>query len=346
MRNGGAPVTSGMFKVTKYEPGDTGTMTLERNEHWWRDPAKLSRIEYQVVSDSQTQMVMYDNGEVDQIAATPAEYTEANKPGGKRHDELIRMPVDSTYYFGFFCDKAPFDEEKVRQAFAHAIDRDVLSQAILGGMYAPQQRILAADFPCGGDEEFQPRFDVARARQLLSESTYGGPDKLPKTTILVSEPGGATAPGVWGRMAEAIQQQLQQNLGVKVDVVRKVYGTFTEQQQEAKEIQGGVIFRLSFGIAIIDPSYLASVIHSSPQGNALAYNNPEVDKLLDQAAVETDETKRCEMYTQVDKTVSGTAVFAAPFRGAAVAFFKPTVRGIQTVLGSFDASVDKIYIAE
>ena len=38
------PVTSGFFKVTEYTPGDQATMTLERNENWWREPAKLVEI--------------------------------------------------------------------------------------------------------------------------------------------------------------------------------------------------------------------------------------------------------------------------------------------------------------
>lgn len=343
------PVTSGMFKVTEYTPGDSGSMTLERNEHWWRDPAKLAKINYKVVSDTQTQLVMYDNGEVDAIPAGAAEFAQAVKPGGQRHDDLVWLPADSTYYFGFFCNKAPFDDVKVRQAFASAIDRQTLAQAIFGGMYPPQGRILSSRFPCGGGQQFQPVFDVAKAKELLAASSYGGPDKVPPTTILVSEPANATAPGIWSRAAEAIQQQLQENLGVKVSVVRKVYGSLAEQQQEAAGIQGGVMFRLSFGVGIYDPSYFTSVVHTGATPttpNALQYSNPEVDKLLDDAAKETDETKRCEMYQQIDQTVSEAAVFAAPFRGAALGFYKPNVRGIQTVLSGLDASVDKMYIAE
>src|SRR5690606_39067143 len=105
-----------------------------------------------------------------------------------------------TWYFGFFVDKAPFDEVVVRQALASAIDRDLLSAAVLGGLYAPQSRILPPWFMCGGDEQFLQTYDVERAKQLLSESSFGGPENFPPVTILVSEPGGATAPGIWGRM--------------------------------------------------------------------------------------------------------------------------------------------------
>jgi len=339
-----APVTSGFFKVTEYTPGDTGTMTLERNEHWWREPAKLARIDYQLVADTQTQAVMYDNNEIDQLAASPADFSEAVKEGGPRHDELFWQQVEATWYFGFFIEKPPFNETKVRQAFAHAVDREILSNAVLGGLYPPQKRILPANFMCGGDQEFQPTYDVEKAKQLLAESSFGGPDGFPKTTILVSEPGGATAPGIWGRMAQAIQQQLNQNLGVEVEVVRKVYGTLAEQQDEARAIDGGVIFRLSFGVPITDPSYMTGVVGTGPS-NPSGYSNPQVDELIAQAAVETDEDKRCELFTQIDQIASEEAVFLAPFRGSAAAFFKPNVRGIAVNMGSFEASVHKFYIA-
>lgn len=340
------PVTSGFFKVTEYTPGDTGTMTLERNEHWWREPAKLSRIEYQLVADAQTQLVMYDNDELDMVGASPAEFAQAVQPGGNRHDDLFWQPVEATWYFGFFIEKAPFDEVKVRQAFASAVDTTLLSNAVLAGLYAPQKRILPPNLACGGDEQFQPTYDPEAARRLLAESSYGGPENFPKTTILVSEPGGATAPGIWGRMAQAIQQQLTENLGVEVEVVRKVYGTLDEQQQEARSINGGVIFRLSFGVSLMDPIYMTGVVQSTSTTNPTRYNNPQVDELIAQAATETDQAKRCELYTEIDRIVSSEAIFLAPFRGSAAAFFKPKVRGIQPVLGGYDASVHKLYIAQ
>ncbi len=339
------PVTSGFFKVTEYTPGDTGTMTLEPNEHWWREPALLKKVQYQVVADPQTVQVMYDNDELDSVPATPAEFAQAIDPASERHAELFWRQVEATWYFGFFIEKAPFDEVPVRQAFTSAIDHNLLSSAVLGGLFTPQQRILPAWFPCGSDDQFMLTYDVERAKQFLAESSYGGPENFPPTTILVSEPGGATAPGIWGRMAQAIQQQLQENLGVQVEVIRKVYGSLEEQQQEARAVEGGVIFRLSFGVSLIDPSYIGPIVQTGSSRNASGYSNPRVDELLTESAVETDEDRRCELFTEIDKIVSEESVFLAPFRGSAAGFFKPRVRGIDVNLGSFEAAIHKMYIA-
>jgi len=340
-----APVTSGIFKVTEYTPGDQATMTLERNEHWCRDAAKLARIEISLIADPQTQLVQYDNGELNGIVCQPAEFAQATKEGGERSADLFWGYAPATWYFGFFCEKAPFDDANVRKAFAQAIDTTVLSSAVLNGIYPPEPRIIPADFPCGGTEQWQPVFDPEAAKASLAASSYGSADKLPKITILISEQGGATALGTWAKVATAMQPMLKDNLGVDVELVRKVFNSVPEQQAEARAIDGGAIFRISFGATILDPSYIANVLYSTSSGNAPLYNNPEVDKLIDQAGAELDEAKRCELYAQIDKIASEDAVFLAPFRGTSTWFFKPEVRGMKIVNQRIWNSIDKMYIA-
>ncbi|HWV34312.1 MAG TPA: peptide ABC transporter substrate-binding protein [Thermomicrobiales bacterium] len=341
-----APVTSGFFKVTEYTPGDQATMTLERNEHWFREPAKLSKITMQLVADPQTQLVQYDNGEIDGMVCQPAEFARATKPGGERAADLFWDIADATWYFGFAAFKEPFDDIKVRQAFASALDLNAISIAGLNGIYPPQPRILRSGFPGGGDEQWQPTFDVDRAKQLISESTYGSVDKLPKITIIISEQGGATALGTWGKVATVIQQMLQQNLGVEVELVRQVFNSVAEQVDFINTTEGGAIFRLSFGAPIQDPSYISPIGKTGGSSNITGYSNPELDDIIDQADAGVDPAKRLELYAQIDKTLSEDAVFLAPFRGTSTWFFKPQVRGMTVVLGRIWNSIHQMYIAE
>lgn len=340
------PVTSGFFKVTEYTPGDQATMTLERNEHWWREPAKLSKFTMKLVADAQTQLVQYDNNEIDGMVCQPAEFAQATKPNGPRSADLYWDIVVATWYFAFFCEKAPFDDIKVRQAFSSAVDLATLSVAALNGIYPPQKRLLPVGFPAGGDQQFQPPFDPAKAKQLITESKYGSVAKLPKITIVISEQGGATALGTWGKVATAIQQQLQQNLGVNVELVRKIFNSSAEQQNFIRALDGGGIFRLSAGPAVQDPSWLATYFKSTAGGNVAKYNNPQVDQWLDQAESETDQTKRYALYEQIDKTVSGDALFLAAFQGTSTWFFKPKVRGIRMSQSRIWNSMHQIYIAK
>jgi ABC-type oligopeptide transport system substrate-binding subunit len=155
------PVTSGFFKVTEYAPGDQATMTLERNEHWWREPAKLSKFVMKLVADPQTQLVQY--------TTTRSTGSSASRPSSPRHAperpaqrRSLLEPAIATWYFAFFCEKEPFDDIRVRQAFANAVDLSALSVGVLNGIYPPQKRMIPAFFPGGGDQQFQPTFDPRR----------------------------------------------------------------------------------------------------------------------------------------------------------------------------------------
>ena len=339
-----APVTSGFFKVTEYTPGDQATMTLERNEHWWRDPAKLSRIEFALVADPQLQLTQFDNNEIDGMVAQPAEFAMAST-GGDRADELFWGMALATWYFGFYTAKPPFDEKAVRRAFAQSVDLALISQVALSGIYPPQPRVIPSFFYCGGDEQFQPTFDIEAAKASLAESSYGSAENLPKATFLVSEQGGATALGTWGTVATALQQMISENLGVEMDVIRKIFANVPEMHAEAEAQEGGVIFRLSFGASLYDPSFITNVVRSDSSANALKFNSPEMDALIKEADSELDEDRRCELYTQIDQMIGDEAVFLAPLRGTSTWFFKPNVRGMKIVNQRVWHSIHEMYIA-
>jgi oligopeptide transport system substrate-binding protein len=340
------PVTSGFYKVTEYTPGDQATMTLERNEHWFREPSILSKITFQLVADPQTQLVQYDNNEIDGMVCQPAEFAQATKPDGERAADLWWDIADATWYFGFAIFKAPFDDIKVRQAFASALDLNAISIAALSGIYPPQPRMLRPGFPGGGDEQWQPAYDVEKAKQLLAESTYGSAEAVGKITIIISEQGGATALGTWGRVATVIQQQLQQNLGIEVELVRQVFNSVPVQVDFINNTEGGAAFRLSIGAAVQDPFYISNVAKTGASANITGYSDPEMDSLIDQADAEIDEAARLDLYAQIDKKISEEAIFLAPFRGTSTWFFKPNVRGMVVVQGRPWQSIHKMYLAE
>lgn len=339
------PITSGIFKVTEYTAGDQATMTIERNEHWWREPAKLSRITFELIADPQTQLVMYDNNEIDGMVVQPAEFAQAIKPGGDRSQDLFWDISASTWYFGFLTAKAPFDDIKVRQALAHAIDLNAVSAAGLSGMYPPQYRVLPDFFPGGGSEPFAPGFDPEMARMRISESTYGSVENLPPIAIVVSEQGGATALGFWGRAATVIQQQLQQNLGLETELIRQLFDSAAARDEFLMGLPGGAVFRLSFGAAVQDPFFLGNVARTGSSQNITQYSNPEVDALIDQASAEMDPDARLALFTEIDRIFSSEAPFMAAFRGSSPWFFKPQVRGIRVASGRIWHSLHQMYIA-
>ncbi len=133
---------------------------------------------------------------------------------------------------------------------------------------------------------------------------------------------------------------------MQVDILRKVYSTVAEQQDEVRKLEGGGIFRLSYGATVEDPSFISPPFLGTSSANAARYKNDQVDTLLKQADAETDTQKRGDLYQQVDQIVSSEAYFLAPFRGTSTWFFKPKVRGMKVVQARIWNSLHKIYIAQ
>lgn len=339
------PVTSGIYRVTEYTPGSQATMTLEPNPYWWREKPILQKVTFRLVPDPQTQLVMYDNNEADCLPAQPADFAEARKPGGRRHADLYWDMGPGWWYLAFVCDRPPFNDVKVRQAFASAVNWAAISEAALNGIYPPLRRLITPDIPCGGTEQFMPTFDPDRAKQLIKESSIGSLDKLPKIYFLVPEAGGATALGTWGRVAVAIQQQLLETLGVYVEVNRVQW---RQMVQLAREVDGGAVIRASGGGVVPDPGSLLDTFITGRTTNTQLFNysNPKVDELIAQGNRETDPKKRCEYFTAADKQICEDAVFLAGFQGTSAWFLKPKVRGFKNVLGRIWPSLHRMYIAK
>ena len=106
-----------------------------------------------------------------------------------------------------------------------------------------------------------------------------------------------------------------------------------------------MIFRLSFGAIVQDPSYISNIGRTGSSANITGYSNPAVDDLIAQADAATDEATRCSLYEQIDQTLSQEAIFLAPFRGTSTWFFKPQVRGMKVAMGRIWNSIHQMYIA-
>jgi len=312
------PNGTGPFKLAEYKLGER--ILLERNPLYYGEPKPgVARVEFILAGGSA--MIMYENGELD---ATPVPISDLERvldPSNPLNAELsIVEPTLSIFYAGFNTKVPPFDDVKVRQAFNHAVDKQLLTDVVWRKTRRPSKGILPPGMPGYNENLKGLDFDPEKARQLIAESKYGSVENLPEITISVSGGGAAADP-----ITTALIGMFEQNLGIKVGVELVESATFLSDVSE-RRFQ---MFLLGWSADYVDPQdFLDILFHSESANNHTNYSNPEVDRLLEAARVEQDHDKRMALYQQAEQIIVNDAPWIPLYYSAEYWLTKPYVKGM------------------
>jgi len=313
------PNGTGPFRLAEYELGLR--IVLERNEFYYGTPKPaLERVNFLLAGGSP--MTMYETGGLDAVSVGMADIERVLDPSNPLNKELsITLPTLSLFYIGFNVQKPPFDDQKVRQAFNYAIDRDKYVE-VVKKTQVEAEGILPPGMPGYNENLKGYSYDPERARQLIAESRYGDTINLPEITLSVSGGGGSPA-----RQVAAIVEMYKQNLGVDIAIQQTEWATYL-QDLRAHRYQ---MFGLTSGWIADYPdpqSFLDILFHSESRNNDTDYSNPEVDRLLEEARVEQNYEKRMAIYQQVEEMILEDAPIVPLTHDADYWLTKPYVKGM------------------
>ncbi len=270
----------------------------------------IDRVEFVMVVEESTALAMYENGELDVVGAPSADMDRI-KADPVLSKELYQAPRLCTYYYGFNVTKPPFDNKLVRQAFSYAIDRQKLIDTVTKGNQKP-----AKTFACPGifgspaeDPNFPGiTFDPAKAKELLSKAGYPNGEGLPEITLMFNTSEGHQA------IAEFIQQQWKENLGVEVKLANqewKVYlKTLTEDAPQ--------IWRLGWCADYPDENnWVLEVFHPAKGSNNAKWNpeDPAAQRFMEvteKAAASSDPEERKQLYFEAEKILTADEAIIIP----------------------------------
>ncbi|MFQ5811751.1 MAG: peptide ABC transporter substrate-binding protein [Anaerolineae bacterium] len=314
------PNGAGPFRLAEYELGLR--IVLERNEAYYSTPKPaLERVNYLLAGGSA--MTMYETGELDAVPVGLTDIERVLDPSNPLNRELsITMPTLSIYYIGFNVQKPPFDDQKVRQAFNYALDKDKLVEVVLKKMNIKAEGILPPGMPGYNEDLRGYSYDPEKARQLIAESRYGDASNLPEITLNVYGGGGAAA-----RQVAAIVEMYKDNLGVDIAIQQTGWATYL-QDLRAHRYQ---MFGLTAGWIADYPDpqdFLDILFHSESRNNDMEYSNLEVDRLLEEARGEQDSEKRMELYQQAEEIILEDAPIVPLTHDADYWLTKPYVEGM------------------
>jgi len=310
------PVGTGPFKLREWTAGQW--LILERNDDYYGDPAGVELVVYYL---SGPPMAMYELGHIDVVSVYGPYIHRVRDQAGPFYPELAVTPELSLYYLGFNTARPPFDDVSVRLAFCHAVNRERISRLILRDMVGEAKGILPPGMP-GYDEGLAGLdYDVEKARDLISASSYADVSNLPPITVTVSGYGNYI-PEFLG----AIIQEWQQNLGVEVSVRQMEPEPFVYNLKKEKD----EMFLLGWIADYPDPhNFLDILFRTGAENNIFEYSNPVLDELLDRAAVEQDADVRLALYREAERIVVEDAPCLPLWHGINHVLVRASIKGYE-----------------
>lgn len=309
-------VTNGPFMVSQIGEAET---TMVRNQHYWdKTKPHLDKIVAGYGLDPAPRWTKYLNNELDISNGPPPASRKAVLADPRFKEEILRYPELSVQWLGFNARKPPFDNPKVRLAFAKAIDRETYN-----GIAADTGQPLATLVPpgmAGHDADINTQaFNPGEAKALLEGS---GVDRSQLDGVqLVTAPPQETN-------ALFIKDQLQKNLGVAVNVE----SIGDSAALTARIRQGNYHMRQTFighAANYPDPQDFFDVFLSTSPDNEPGWKNADYDRLVTKADTTADLDERLELYAQAHEIVVRDAPVVFLVQLERVFWVKPWVRGIR-----------------
>ena len=276
----------------------------------------------QLFRDSSTANILpYENNEVDIELIDPAELLHIqNDP--HLNSEIVRSITYKTWHLTFRTQVPPFNDIRVREAFARIVDRESILRVILRGMGVPAYSMLPPGFDAyaGPDYKAFQDYNPAKAKCLMAEAGYGKGFRFPTTETWLRAPSPITR-----RIAEAIQEMLRNHLGVKI-VFRSTDPSSYMNAMFNWQIPLGFI---PWGADYLDPRNMLDMTWRSGRRGMQRHDwvNREFDDLVSKAVGETDPDQRTKIYKQAERILVSDYGGVFVYHPSRVSLRKPWVRG-------------------
>lgn len=277
---------TGPFKIVEYKKDNS--LTLEAFDGYFgQQKAKLKKVVYRIIPDEATRLAEFLSGGVDILTVTPSQSESAKAAKGRK---VLVVGVPTVSGIRLDTSKAPTDNLKIRQAIAASIDTKAILDTILNG-YGIPQAIWQSPFSFGFDDSLKPyAYDLNKAKQLVAESGVASP-KI-----------------VYNYQAQSAQDKeialtvksMIEKAGIQVELKPKESATFFDDYRAGK-LDNAILFGWGGWTLDADNTYYS--LYYTKESYNPGYSNKEVDKLLTAQRSTTDQTKRKDAFTQINKLI-------------------------------------------
>ena len=311
---------NGPFTVSRIDDGQRWSFTA--NPRYRLGRPLLDRIEYVYVANPAVALQAYRAGDLD-IIGLDAALMEEITADPELATQLLEYPTANTWFLAMSLITPPFDDPKVREAFAYAFDRETYCGELAAGTCVPALSWIPPGVP-GAIETDQFAFDPEQARQALAASTYGGAEQLPEIelTYITDNP-------IDVERAEWVAGQYRDILGVELRFAPMDGMTLVGLSQEAATYPQLFMFSAWYQ-DYPDPQNWLSVFWTCDSAFAtpIGYCNAEFDRLVALGDATIDPAERRQYYEQAGRLLVEDVPGVFVFNGTGLYLVQPNVTGI------------------
>jgi peptide/nickel transport system substrate-binding protein len=290
------PVGSNYYQLSQWNHGEN--LKLSRNPNSVLGQAAIDQLVTRIIPDNSAQFLELMADNIDSMGLDPIKYSRIipARPELKKNLNLYKELGNSYTYLGFNLKHKPFDDIRVRKAINYAIDK----QEIIDGVYLGLGINIASPYKPGtrwSNPTLKPySYDPEKARALLKEAGFTKNakgilerDGKPFAFEIITNQNKERE-----KSAVIIQRRLKE-IGIDVKIRAIEWASFISRFINTGDFD---VVILGWGLGLDPDQY--NIWHSSQQApgqfNFIGYNNPAVDKLLEQGRTELNPDKRQEIY--------------------------------------------------
>ena len=320
-------LSCGPFKLTDWT--HNSRVTLVKNEDYWdKENVHVQTVNLPIMTDTNTIMNSFSVGEVDAVRTNIPEWVAKFEDIENVKSKPVSIPAVD--YLSVNHTDPILKNEKVRQAINLTIDREGLSKLLSEGFTPPAKGWTPNGIQFDGKEfrdEIGDSFEGLRsanpdAKALLIEGLKElglgeDPAQVKLTLIYVNNPRVKM-------INEFIQQNLNNQLGINVELETMEWPILNGRIQKGDYQLGYLAWTADYN----DPSAMLSLFKTNAGSVNTGWASEEYDKLVDDAAVETDSAKATELYKQADKMLVDQSVIIPLIGASTNSYYYDFVKGV------------------
>ena len=314
-------IGNGPFQITKIDKS-ANLIEYKANENYWAGKPKIAGVRFQYIEDLAVALQAYKNGEVD-VATPDANDVPTIKADAELGKEFKEYAGACTFGWEFNLTRVPFDNAKVREAFAYAFDRESFIRDVTKDTNVKTLTWIPPGYPGYDASEKRYDFDLEKGKAALADAGFPDGKGFPEVKLTYA----SNNPANQAR-SEYLAQMYKKNLNIDLVLDPVESTTLTNLRKDPKTfpqlVRGGWCADYPD-----QQNWLSIFWHSRSEfAKNISYKDPKADDLMDKADIELDPAKRADLYQQAQVQVISTLPMIIYGNSKNNYMIKPWVKGL------------------